>query len=239
MSHDQLRQLIRHSEAEHPLTMAEKRAKIYEALNKPAPLTPAQAAEEKERAKHKVGFSNQVGEDLLGLAQQRQSLDYMGGLLTNYNDILKNSIGPISSVVEKYAGPESSQALLAQIDSASGEMVLSVLKSIPGASSNKELDFAQNMKLSGNDTYQAFQAKYHALKAFNDLATERYKLINENLKTMPKNEAILDAVERTPSAEIIKHYQGLANPERSKSGKTSSIEGKPTSSLLKSLWGKK
>ena len=242
LSNEQTRQLMRHAEAEHPLAMQTKRASIAESLAKANAATNPLSEEEKSRQKYAgkstAEFQNKLGDDILGLASQKQSLDYMGGLLNSYDDVLKNSVGPITSVVEKYAGPDASQALLAQIDAASGEMVLNVLKSIPGASSNKELDFAKSIKLSGSDTYPAFKAKYQALNAFNDLTSERYRLINENMKTMPKSEAVLDAIQRTPTSSVIEHYQRLANPTREKSAKGPSLEGKPTSELFKDLWKK-
>ena len=175
LTHDQMRQLIRHNEEEHPLSMAERLARIAESQAKANQLgSPVQSAYDKAKA---TAQAKADVEDANARAATLESTYNTGDLLGNYESIANNPnfdkvVGKINTAelgTSKWTGGNKDRlALQAQIDYISGKLKDEIIQGYKGAISNYEQQEALRRIPNYKDDPASFRSKMELMMRLNN-----------------------------------------------------------------------
>lgn len=169
-----------------------KKAEIEEKKQKS---NPRFGEQQKAIAKEDAKFYGKNSEALSASYIYQNDIDAMQNVLDN--PLARQVVGPINKVTA-LKDPQT-RILLGEYNTAQGSLVTGQLSAMKGATSDKELAFAQKTKIGPNDTYEQALGKLNLLKQLNAIVMARREYIAEAMSDgASSSEALKNAMIKYP-----------------------------------------
>jgi hypothetical protein len=129
-------------------------------------------------------------------------------------ELFKQTVGPFAGLIKGYTGTPEQKTLLAQIDAASGNVMLDTLKMMKGQSSDKEMREVKDIKPNKTDSDEAYVAKTQTLLKVNNQISKRLILSNQLIENGYSESQAADQARKVyPIDYLIKEAKAAEKPK--------------------------